>query len=91
MKHRFVIPSSAAAPTDCAPRNPSPFSRRERWIATLIKLFMIAAVLVSAYAFGGFALEQAVVVEALCSTDMDCFERYCAQDLSCDGGPEPVR
>jgi len=91
MKHRPPPPESSLSQVDYAPKERrSEAARRHDRILILMDALGLIAFGIFAYFLASLALRQATVAEALCQTDMECFERYCAQDLSCDGGPEPA-
>lgn len=69
---------------DYAPRNRRRPSRGHRIGA----LLMVLAFGLLVFLLARQALAQPQVVAALCDSNGDCWERYCAQDMSCDA-PEP--
>lgn len=92
MKPRSSPPVHSWYEIDQAPKEPlSGKMRRERIASRIHTALWLLAFCAAVYSMARFALDQAEAVESHCSTDSECFERYCAQDLSCDGGPEVAR
>lgn len=81
MKYSRRIQPAPPLRLDYAPRN-----RRRTSLGDRLSAILVLAVFgLCTYLLARQALAQAVTVELLCDENAACWERYCAQDMSCDG------